>query len=244
MATWATASTTIPLHPSLDMDISAYDTTYDPASTLEARCPMCRTPTVAHPDPNLAQTLEQKYPVTYAERRAEDEAAMETRDPDGVEPMTILIGNHHKLVQGAAGSVNKHDWTFFVRVSKPDLISHVRVNLHPTFRPPTLILRALPFEVRRLGWGYFNIQAEVVLKEGWEWVGGTEVRGELSDRKGALGLGWMLEFEGEGRQGRIKAGVRKVERDVEGDGGSPVREPSPVVEGSPVRDVSPVRGED
>lgn len=245
MAQWADASQTIPLHPSsLDMNLSDFDPTYDPSYELEARCPMCRTPTTASVYNSLAQELEIKYPQTYAERRAEENLVVSNREIDDVEGVVILTGNRHQLVGSPSASGNEHDWTFFVRLSRPELVSYIRVNLHPTFRPPFLILRSPPFEVRRIGWGYFNIQVTVVLKEGWEWVGGTEVRGELSDRKGALALGWMLDFDGDGKQGRTRAGVRRIrsEEDMnENDSGSPIREPSPVQEGSPVRDVSPVR---
>ncbi|KAF9729174.1 hypothetical protein PMIN06_000079 [Paraphaeosphaeria minitans] len=246
MAQWASASQTVPMHPSsLDMDMRDFDPDYDPTHDLEARCPMCRTLTTAQADAPLARALEAKYPQAYAERRSEEDAARIPVSGEGVENVAILIGNRHALVGGGDEPGNKHDWTFFVRLSRPDLVSHVKVNLHPTFRPPSLILRDLPFEVRRLGWGYFSIRATVVLKEGWEWIGGSEVRGELSDRKGALELGWTLDFGGDGKQGRIRAGVRKIggyaDEAVDSGGESPVREPSPVVEGSPVREVSPVR---
>ncbi|KAJ4354204.1 uncharacterized protein N0V89_005938 [Didymosphaeria variabile] len=246
MAQWADASQTVPMHPSsLDMDMRDFDPEYDPTYDLEARCPMCRTPTTAQADLALTQSLEAKYPNSYAERRAEEVTARATTNSEGVENVVILIGNRHKLVGVGDEPGNKHDWTFFVRLSRPELVSHVKVNLHPTFRPPSVVLRDPPFEVRRLGWGYFSISATIVLKEGWEWIGGGEVRGELSDRKGALELGWMLDFDGDGRQGRIRAGVRRVGgyADEAADSGveSPLREPSPVEDGSPVRDVSPVR---
>lgn len=234
------------MHPSsLNIDMRDFDPDFDPTDDLEARCPMCRTATTAQIDTPLARALETKYPQTYAERRSEEIAARATLSGEGVENVAILIGNRHELVGGTDEPGNQHDWTFFVRLSRPELVSHVKVNLHPTFRPPSLVLRDPPFEVRRLGWGYFSIAATVVLKEGWEWIGGSEVRGELSDRKGALGLDWMLDFDGEGKQGRIRAGLRRVGgyADEVGDSGaeSPVREPSPVEDGSPVRDVSPTR---
>lgn len=238
------------MHPSsLDMDLRDFDPAYDPSSDLEARCPMCRTPTAATTDTALAQILAQKYPHTYAERKAEeDDNSRAATTGEGVENVVLLIGNKHALVGARDEPGNKHDWTFFVRLSRPEIVAYVKVNLHPTFRPPSLILRDPPFEVRRLGWGYFSISATVVLKEGWEWIGGSEVRGELSDRKGALGLGWMLDFEGEGKQGRIRAGVRRVggyadeiPSAEDDENWSPLREPSPVEDGSPLREVSPAR---
>lgn len=64
---------------------------------------------------------------------------------DGVEGVMLLIGNKHRQVRGAEDA-NQHDWTFFVRTSRPDLVKEVRINLHPTFRPPRLTLRDPPFE--------------------------------------------------------------------------------------------------
>jgi hypothetical protein len=40
----------------------------------------------------------------------------------------MLIGNKHRLVRGAEDD-NQHDWTFFVRISRPELVQEVRVNL-------------------------------------------------------------------------------------------------------------------
>jgi hypothetical protein len=40
----------------------------------------------------------------------------------------FLIGNKHKLLRGSEDA-NQHDWTFFVRASRPELIQEVRVDL-------------------------------------------------------------------------------------------------------------------
>jgi hypothetical protein len=82
------------------------------------------------------------------------------------------------------------------------------MSQHPTFRPPRLTLTEPPFEVRRRGWGYFNIEANIILKEPYSWVqDGTNVRRQ------SLMLDWMLDFEGRGKQGRVRAKVKKVEGD-------------------------------
>jgi hypothetical protein len=47
---------------------------------------------------------------------------------DGVEGVMILIGNKHKLVRNP-GDANQHDWTFFVRTSRPELVEEVRIDL-------------------------------------------------------------------------------------------------------------------
>ncbi|KAF2849499.1 hypothetical protein T440DRAFT_452310 [Plenodomus tracheiphilus IPT5] len=171
MAQWADASSTNRIeHSSMDVNLADFDPDYDPSYDLEANCPMCRTHTAAAPDKKLAKQLQTKYPSLYAERRVEEEVERGSRiGRDGVEGVMMLIGNKHRLVRGA-DDANEHDWTFFVRVSRPDLIQEVRIDLHPTFRPPRVTLRNPPFQVRRLGWGHFTLDVEIVLKEPYRWV--------------------------------------------------------------------------
>ncbi|PVH91848.1 hypothetical protein DM02DRAFT_311846 [Periconia macrospinosa] len=165
MAQWAsTSSLTNIIHSSTDISLRHFDATYDAAYDLTASCPMCRTYTSAAPDPTLALTLSQKYPATYSSRQVEEDIARGLRAAaNGVEGIMILIGNRHRLENSAGGRqdemMNQHDWTFFTRFSRTDIIKEVRVNLHPTFRPPRVTLHAPPFEVRRLGWGVFVIRA-------------------------------------------------------------------------------------
>ncbi|KAF1954358.1 hypothetical protein CC80DRAFT_476097 [Byssothecium circinans] len=208
MAQWAdTNQTTNIPHSSLDLDLREFDPNYDPTYDLEASCPMCRMRTSAQPDDALAAQLEQRYPKTYQERREEEEIERGQRAGDGgAEGVMILIGNKHRVERGAENA-NRHDWTFFVRLSRPDVVKEIRVNLHPTFRPPRVTLREPPFEVRRLGWGVFTLDAVLVLNEPYVWVrdAGSE------DRSGELTLQWMLDFEGRGKQGRVRAKIRKEE---------------------------------
>lgn len=113
--------------------------------------------------------------------------------------------------------MNQHDWTFFTRFSRTDIIKEVRVKLHPTFRPPQLTLHRAPFEVRRLGWGVFVIRATVVLRRPYVWVRSGEEEGVAKDE---LELEWLLDFEGRGRQGRVRAKVRRgdgAEEEEEGE---------------------------
>jgi hypothetical protein len=130
MAQWADASSTGQIeHSSLDVELEDFNPTYDPTYDLEANCPMCRTRTSASPDTKLARQLETKYPSTYAERRVEEEIERGSRvGQDGVEGIMVLIGNRHKPVRGAEDA-NEHDWTFFVRTSRPDLVKEVRIDL-------------------------------------------------------------------------------------------------------------------
>lgn len=219
MAQWADASSTNQIeHSSLDINLADFDPNYDPSYDLEANCPMCRTHTTASPDRALARQLERKYPVTYAERKVEEEVERGSRiGEDGVEGVMILIGNKHRLIRGADDD-NEHDWTFFVRTSRPDLVKEIRVYLHPTFRPPRLTLRNPPYEVRRLGWGTFTIEAEIVLKSPYSWV--VDNAGTVQS---ALELTWELDFEGRGRQGRVRAKVKNIEANPAAASGTPAQ---------------------
>lgn len=126
----ADVSNTNRIEPSSwDVDLEAFDPNYDVAYDLEANCPMCRTQTAAVPDENLAQQLETKYPRAYAERKAEEEVERGScTRADGAEGIMILIGNKHRRVRDSDDD-NEHDWTFFVRTSRPELVKHVRVFL-------------------------------------------------------------------------------------------------------------------
>ncbi|KAH7562862.1 hypothetical protein BM1_02382 [Bipolaris maydis] len=194
MAQWADASSTNQIeHSSLDVHLADFDPNYDPSYDLEANCPMCRTHTTASPDKRLARQLEAQYPVTYAERRVEEEVDRGSRiGQDGVEGVMILIGNKHRLIRNP-GSANEHLWTFF----------------HPTFRPSHHVLRTAPYEFEAQGWGFFTIKSKIVLKAPYNWIidnSGTKKQG--------LELSWTLDFEGRGRQGRVRAKVKKFEAET------------------------------
>jgi hypothetical protein len=57
-----------------------------------------------------------------------------------------------------------------------------------------------------LGWGYFILEAEIVLKEPYSWVVDNS-----GARQAGLELSWRLDFRGDGRQGRVRAKVKKME---------------------------------
>ena len=48
--------------------------------------------------------------------------------------MTLVIGNTHRLVMSAAGSPNKHLWTFYILTSEPEIIEEVRISLVRSFK--------------------------------------------------------------------------------------------------------------
>ena len=112
---------------------------------------------------------------------------VETRDI-----MTLVTGNTHRLVIPTGGSPNKHLWTFYLLTSGLEIIKEVRVNLvsifteyfdlqivaevlinrfhslHETFTLPNHIFRSPPYKITCIGWGYFSIGVQVILKRGVE----------------------------------------------------------------------------
>lgn len=69
------------------------------------------------------------------------------------------------------------------------LINPLR-SQHPSFTPPDFVFRKPPYKITRIGWGYFSIRIQVILKPGYYlWP-------EANERE--LQLEWILDFEGLG----------------------------------------------
>jgi len=189
------------------------------AVSVEARCPMCRTLTSAVSDGPRAETLRTKYPLLCTQRDLE--AAAE-RGPDSsasLQTLTVYIGNRHTLVPSKANDLaeNQHEWTFFVRPSRTDIIEEVHIHLHPTFRQNHIVKTRPPYAISRLGWGFFVINASVILKAGYSWVSEDAFDSPDGARKGALPLEWTLDFDGFGGKGSMGRCRLKVKDDREWD---------------------------
>ena len=99
-------------------------------SQLEIKCPMCRTPSTATFDEDREASLRGRYPQVYQARGVEEQAAASEDFADSVETLTLYIGNTHSLVKpDSDDSPNKHNWKFFVRPSRSDLIEEVHIFL-------------------------------------------------------------------------------------------------------------------
>ncbi|EXJ90131.1 hypothetical protein A1O3_03200 [Capronia epimyces CBS 606.96] len=213
MARWAEVSITSQITP---VGLNDPEVALLP-NEVETKCPMCRTPTTASFDPARATALQRLYPVSYRAREAESGLAQEDDSGSDVEWLTVYIGNEHSLIRAHGDSNNKHHWKFFVRPSRTDLIEEVQIFLHPTFRNPRVIVHNPPYEIRRLGWGYFTIFANVILKAGYSWV--SVEAGDTPDggRKGQLPLEWTLDFNRGGSQGRLRLKVKKEKEGQEAE---------------------------
>lgn len=98
---------------------------------VEARCPMCRTVTTAARDAARERELRGRYPAGWAEREREEgvgEGGAETAGD--VETVTVFVGNTHKLLQDEdEGGGNRHEWTFFLRLSDEQVVEKVQILL-------------------------------------------------------------------------------------------------------------------
>ena len=206
MAIWADVSVATQMQI---VEVDEQPVPFNAVSGLEARCPMCRTHTSATVDADRVDDLRTKYPITYAERQEEEEANEANGEGSEIQTLTLSIGNSHRRT--LTESANSHEWKFFVRPSRTDIIEEVHIHLHQTFRPPRIIRTRPPYEVTRLGWGYFTILAYVMLKPGYSWVSEDAQDSPDGAEKGMLGLEWTLDFErfeGRGSMGRLKLKVK------------------------------------
>ncbi|BFZ60985.1 hypothetical protein YB2330_002042 [Saitoella coloradoensis] len=181
-------------------------------------CPLCRTRTRSRVATERTLQLLETYPATSGIRQrelaeepeADTDADFAAQESSG-ELVSIYIGNTHRPITPRPSSANAHEWTFFFRTSHTDIIDHVHIRLHPTFRPPEVVFYSPPYEVRRIGWGVFEIRAFVVLKAGWTWDC-EEAFGPDGD---TLPVEWMLEFGGVGRKARYRVRVKRTEQPMD-----------------------------
>jgi hypothetical protein len=213
MATWASTSLAAPMTV---VDVDSEPVPFDAVSGLEARCPMCRTLTSALPDVQRDETLRSKYPQTWTQRHRETAADESTESSGSIETITVHIGNRHTLIPPRAGELaeNQHEWDFFVKPSRTDIIKEVHIHLHPTFRQNHIIKTRPPYSISRLGWGHFTITTQVVLKAGYSWVSEDAEDSPNGAVKGSLPLEWTLDFDGfggKGSMGRCQLKVKTTE---------------------------------
>lgn len=226
MAHWADVSIfTQTTRISLD-DETEPEALIPPPNEIETKCPMCRTLTVARPDLVLEANLRQRYPQSYTARASETDNNIDGEDGTFVETLTLLIGNEHRLLTTSEressrhSDSNEHEWKFFIRPSPATttLIEEVHIFLHPTFRSPRVIVQYPPYEIRRVGWGTFTIEFNIILRAGYSWLSTQAEDTVDGGRKGKLPLEWRLDFEGRGSQMRMRLKVRRERGGTEESG--------------------------
>ena len=97
---------------------------------------MCRTLSTASADRSRERRLRRQYARLYKQREVDARTASDEDFVEAVETLTLYIGNSHQLIRpDSAGSKNTHNWKFFVRPSRTDLIEEVQVFLVRRFNP-------------------------------------------------------------------------------------------------------------
>lgn len=124
MAHWADVSVTSQMKI---VDVDEEPSEFNRVSGVEAKCPMCRTATSASLNEARSEQLRTKYPSVWEERKAEEEGDL-TRNAAEIQTITVYIGNRHALVRDAEDA-NVHEWTFFVRPSRTDIIEEIQILL-------------------------------------------------------------------------------------------------------------------
>jgi len=132
------------------------------------RCPNCRSNVEASPpfeiDTKLVKKLKTLYPKQY-ENRMEDQKELKSL----VDSTTkVVVGNfwYHIKKNSEGGNTNK--WIFYVRDPQGKPLSWIRkvvVHLHPTFAQNKVVLTKEPFQITRVGWGTFEIDADIYVKQ-------------------------------------------------------------------------------
>ena len=144
MAHWADVSVTSQM-TIVDVDEEATD--FNPVSGVEARCPMCRTATTANLDTRRAERLATRYPLTWGERQSEEEVDSNVCGEE-IQTITVYIGNRHILAKDREDA-NVHEWTFFVRPNRTDIIEEVQIllvsyhRINPSLKRTLLLITSL-----------------------------------------------------------------------------------------------------
>jgi transcription initiation factor IIF auxiliary subunit len=135
---------------------------------------------------HLEEEIKSKHTNAYKSRLHEVSIEREKFAKQKIHRGRIYVGNRHQLVPTRNDSENIHQWTLFIEPEgfENQIIEKVVVDLHPTFRPAQLTLTSAPFEVKRLGWGVFDIKIIIRFKQ--------------ECNLGELEINHFLSFEGNG----------------------------------------------
>jgi hypothetical protein len=124
MTHWAEVSVTQTFR---EVPLTDEPTPFSPEE-IEVGCPMCRTSTkaIANADKELA--LKEKYAAAYEKRKEEEE----NESQEEIITMTVYVGNTHEYKPSGRNredQENAHEWNFFVRPERSDIIDQIRILL-------------------------------------------------------------------------------------------------------------------
>ena len=95
----------------------------------------------------------------------EMEMLRESKEPDS-SALEITVGN--TCIENRSSDLHSFTWTLTVVPSNADLVKQVKFELHPTFKPSTVIMDSEPYEIQRTGWGTFEVEIVVSTVTGQE----------------------------------------------------------------------------
>uniref|UniRef100_A0A7S3NSW9 YEATS domain-containing protein n=1 Tax=Euplotes crassus TaxID=5936 RepID=A0A7S3NSW9_EUPCR len=111
----------------------------------------------------------------------------------------FFFGNKHKEIQATAYMENDHEWIAFVEFVNPEytkrFVSKVEFKLHPTFQPSKVTVDRMPFQIKRIGWGIFEIKITITWRH---WM-----------KKEPTKYTHMLSFDGDGKRNAFIVDVPK-----------------------------------
>lgn len=215
---WADISAVSSELVDVPLDYNEFPTTDSRRNDREILCPFCGTQTPLSLHLDLQRTLRRKYPLQFTSgldvtETTEVSGRLNANQSSALETLTLLIGNTHRIAPlsqlSDASDQNKHDWTFFVRPSRQEMIEEVIVHLHKSFRDHRISLRHSPFEIRRWGWGTFAIFVEVILKPGYTILHDDASESMEKGLHNKMMLEWPLTFDDNGGQGKLRVKVQK-----------------------------------
>lgn len=190
------------------------------AITTSILCPICGETSGSYIDLRHQYKIQNQYPHNW--RYASWKSSEIDAPPKFpvFEFLTLTIGNTHKLTEepktSRQGHSNRHDWTFYVRPSHPELIADVRVILHKTFSHNVIDILNPPFEIRRFSWGTFTVTVHITLKSQYFFL---EDNATIENgRRSKLRVEWKLSLWAHGEEGWLKVAVgRTKSRNTEYD---------------------------
>ncbi|CAD8064908.1 unnamed protein product [Paramecium sonneborni] len=143
------------------------------------KCPLCRQqylknqPLIVNQD--LAKKIKDSNPQLYAQRQQQI-LQQQMMLPNQIK-VSVVYGNYYEHIKSNNKNVNQ--WILNVKMDYNKdsdraalknfdinhMIESVTYHLHETFRPNVITVKQAPFELKRLGWGVFNIPILIKFKK-------------------------------------------------------------------------------
>jgi hypothetical protein len=78
-------------------------------------------------------------------------------------PDFLVIVQSHHLAEDKESGDNIHLWGLSLAQAADGVVQDVTWKLHPTFRDPIVRCTKFPFEIKRRGWGIFEVEVVITL---------------------------------------------------------------------------------